>query len=915
MTTSEYDAFISYSHAADGHTAPALRRGLQDFARPWYRRRTMRVFLDQTSLALNPQLWSTILTVLERSRTLILLACPESAGSQWVGMEARWWLQNRSSRQLLIVLSDGEIEWDPAARDFDWSRTTALPRELAGAFEEEPLYLDMRWTREADLALSRDPRLQEALAQLYAAITGRDKDELIGEDLRRHRQMLRTAWGAAAMLGAAALAAIVAAGLFLQQRDLARERELEARHHFYAAQLKQAQIAAASGDMVQVADLLATQIPAPGQPDLRSFAWTMLWHASHRELASVAAPVQSQLAFSRDGSRLSVSGVVTGAADTTGGRLREYSVPEGRLLGERILLHRPAAMAGPLADGTLIVAPRLVGPETLGGAALLWLPAGGEPRNGPRLPGSYAAAATSPHGEAVALSRLLPQADLASSVELWWPREGRRTQLAAGLHGWARALAFSPDGSELALVVDDAAQNDRPARVQIRALPSGSLRLERELDSSAAMSLVWSRDGQHLFVGDVRGELQRLAREDGRTVARLTAHDGMVLALAVSPDGRLLASGGMDRRVKLWRTADGRALGGLPLMRGAIEALEFAPDGRVLVATGGGELKLWDMASESGLGQVPGQARPVDGPKLVGLAFSPDSATVAAIGSGGGIGLYDVLGMRQRRHLELQPGDLGARTLSYSPSGRLLAAAGDGGVRVWRTESGELLLDRELVVEDLVFAAEDELILATDGGLVSVDPATRATKRVSRLRPEVMAYSPALKLLALARSSDGPARAEVRLWDLLRGREICRLEGHRQGLLALAFSPDGDVLASAGYDGELLLWNPKACRQVHHLPPRRGAIQALAFSPDGRTLAVASEAEGASRGAVVDLVDTFTWEKLLSLPTGTAWAHSLAFSPDGLALAIGADNQAVTGSASLRIVRGAWPRSDAVAIR
>ena len=153
------------------------------------------------------------------------------------------------------------------------------------------------------------------------------------------------------------------------------------------------------------------------------------------------------------------------------------------------------------------------------------------------------------------------------------------------------------------------------------------------------------------------------------------------------------------------------------------------------------------------------------------------------------------------------------------------------------------------------------------------------------------------------------------MWDLLRGREICRLEGHRQGLLALAFSPDGDVLASAGYDGELLLWNPKACRQVHHLPPHRGAIQALAFSPDGRTLAVASEAEGASRGAVVDLVDTFTWEKLLSLPTGTAWAHSLAFSPDGLALAIGADNQAVTGSASLRIVRGAWPRSDAVAIR
>ena len=172
-------------------------------------------------------------------------------------------------------------------------------------------------------------------------------------------------------------------------------------------------------------------------------------------------------------------------------------------------------------------------------------------------------------------------------------------------------------------------------------------------------------------------ELQRLAREDGRTVARLTAHDGMVLALAVSPDGRLLASGGMDRRVKLWRTADGRALGGLPLMRA--RSKRSSSPGR----PGARRHRRWRTQAlghgeRIGAGAGAGQARPVDGPKLVGLAFSPDSATVAAIGSGGGIGLYDVLGMRQRRHLDLQPGDLGARTLSYSPSGRLLAAAGDG---------------------------------------------------------------------------------------------------------------------------------------------------------------------------------------------------------------------------------------------
>ena len=46
-----YDAFISYSHAADGKLAPALENALQRFAKPWYRRRALHLFRDQTSLS------------------------------------------------------------------------------------------------------------------------------------------------------------------------------------------------------------------------------------------------------------------------------------------------------------------------------------------------------------------------------------------------------------------------------------------------------------------------------------------------------------------------------------------------------------------------------------------------------------------------------------------------------------------------------------------------------------------------------------------------------------------------------------------------------------------------------------------------------------------------------------------------
>ena len=57
---SEYDVFISYSHAADGRLAPALQSGLEQLARPWFQRRALRVFRDQTGLSVNPHLWGAI---------------------------------------------------------------------------------------------------------------------------------------------------------------------------------------------------------------------------------------------------------------------------------------------------------------------------------------------------------------------------------------------------------------------------------------------------------------------------------------------------------------------------------------------------------------------------------------------------------------------------------------------------------------------------------------------------------------------------------------------------------------------------------------------------------------------------------------------------------------------------------------
>jgi hypothetical protein len=76
VTADDFDAFVSYSHAADGRLASALERGLERLARPWNRLRAMSVFRDENDLTLNPDLWGMISSRLERARYLVLLLSP-----------------------------------------------------------------------------------------------------------------------------------------------------------------------------------------------------------------------------------------------------------------------------------------------------------------------------------------------------------------------------------------------------------------------------------------------------------------------------------------------------------------------------------------------------------------------------------------------------------------------------------------------------------------------------------------------------------------------------------------------------------------------------------------------------------------------------------------------------------------------
>ncbi|MGV4988131.1 toll/interleukin-1 receptor domain-containing protein [Streptomyces sp. NRAIS4] len=222
-----YDAFISYSHQRDVPLAEALQDGLRALLSKRITRNTFRartkVFRDTTSLAACNDLSEQIKEALSRSRYFVYLASPEAAASRWVREEIAYRLANHPLDRMLIALSAGTIVWGEG--DFDWSRTTALPEELRGAFSREPLWVDFRPFRDADhYDMSWGSPFRDRVATIAAPLHGLRKEELDSQDLHL-QQKARRIWRVVGGFGAALMAGgLVAAGLAYDQYGTASAR-------------------------------------------------------------------------------------------------------------------------------------------------------------------------------------------------------------------------------------------------------------------------------------------------------------------------------------------------------------------------------------------------------------------------------------------------------------------------------------------------------------------------------------------------------------------------------------------------------------------------------------------------------------------------------------------------------------------
>ena len=464
--------------------------------------------------------------------------------------------------------------------------------------------------------------------------------------------------------------------------------------------------------------------------------------------------------------------------------------------------------------------------------------------------------ALTPDGSQVAVAT-------GNGVWIYNARTGAEVALLTGYTGSVDSVAYSPDSKTLASV-DWEDMHLWDTRTQKR---------KATFKNKGGGVLAYSPNGKILAVGKST-QIHLLNAQTGEHKATLSGHENTVDHLTFSSDSRALASaaGWEEYTIRLWNTQTGEPKRTLTGHTASINGIAFSPTGNTLASAAGWDdytIRLWNTNTGQNTRTIEQNANTLaylpDGSELAfgtrretgflnpntgqvkrtlpghtaevnQIVFSSNGSTMATQSWDDTVRLWNV---GTGSHTHTLEGHFGFWSIALSPNGKTVATADRYGIFLWNVGNGRF---------NAAFgegAYSNTLIYSPDGDTLAVEIwddgykvrlLNAHTGNVRRTLPVpgdsgilTLAFSPDGKMLAGANWEN-----QIFVWKTNRLHQT--LTGHTEGITALVFSPDSKTLASGSWDDTIRLWNPQNGKLQRTLS-NRDDVLALAFSPDGKTLA------------------------------------------------------------------------------
>lgn len=494
----------------------------------------------------------------------------------------------------------------------------------------------------------------------------------------------------------------------------------------------------------------------------------------------------------------------------------------------------------------------------------------------------------SPDGERIASS------SYDGTVKVW-STESNSSLLTFSEHdSEVNSLAFSPDGKYLIT-------GSRDNTVHIWDSATGTEYMPHKNIGSAVYTADFSPNGKQFVTGALDGRIQlwdfptRLRTDSSTSLLTMLGDPARIWAAAYGPEGEVIATAGSEGNAKVWDARTGIELFTLSGHHGQIVSIAISniPNNlRIATASTDGTVKVWDGAT----GKELITRKTHDPFRFIGLdwpavAFSHNGKRFVTGSSGNKAIVWDA--ETGEDLFSLHGHTRAIFSIKYSPNGKYIAASSfDNNAYIWDATSGNLLRtikDHRDGVSGISFS-DDGKYLATcgvDGTVILRRAGSWDVIRTIAAHSNLVigvAFSPDGKLLATS-SADKTVKVwniddVIETFDFTSGKKPPQtLYGHKDAVITVAFSPDGNRLVTASLDGTSKVWevDPKTSHYTVNAPNEK--ITSIAFSPKDNRLVTGSDDWTAT------IIDVETNKELLRLGTPKDFKAFAVLSPDGKHLA------------------------------